>query len=143
MMKQKHPNDSERKEIGSHGFTESQQKLMSSDEDENDASEKANMQRQHDASEADALSLFGDLFLILTFLLLLQYCYYNTDITFIAILALSTLQYIHYITIITFRTLQYLHSVHYNVYIVHIKTLTLTTLQSLLMLQSFFICFYF
>ena len=33
---------------------------MSSDEDQNDASEKANTQRQHDASEADALSLFGD-----------------------------------------------------------------------------------
>ena len=32
---------------------------MSSDEDENDASEKANTQHQHDASEADALSLFG------------------------------------------------------------------------------------
>ena len=31
---------------------------MSSDED--DASEKANTQRQHDASEADVLSLFGD-----------------------------------------------------------------------------------
>ena len=33
---------------------------MSSDEDKNDASEKANTQRQYDASEADALSLFGD-----------------------------------------------------------------------------------
>ena len=33
---------------------------MSPNEDENDASEKANTQRQHDASEADALSLFGD-----------------------------------------------------------------------------------
>jgi len=32
---------------------------MSSDEDENDASEKANTQHHHDASEADALSLFG------------------------------------------------------------------------------------
>ena len=32
---------------------------MSSDEDENDASEEANTQRQHDTSEADALSLFG------------------------------------------------------------------------------------
>ena len=32
---------------------------MSSDEDENDASEKANAQHHHDASEADALSLFG------------------------------------------------------------------------------------
>ena len=33
--------------------------VMSSDEDENDASEKANTQHYHDASEADALSLFG------------------------------------------------------------------------------------
>ena len=32
---------------------------MSSDEDENDASEKANTQHHHDASEADVLSLFG------------------------------------------------------------------------------------
>ena len=32
---------------------------MSSDEDQNDASEKANTQHLHDASEADALSLFG------------------------------------------------------------------------------------
>ena len=32
---------------------------MSSDEDENDASMKANTQRHHDASEADGLSLFG------------------------------------------------------------------------------------
>ena len=33
---------------------------MFSDEDENDASEKADMQHHHDArSEADALSLFG------------------------------------------------------------------------------------
>lgn len=32
---------------------------MSSDKDENDASEKANMQHHHDASEAAALSLFG------------------------------------------------------------------------------------
>ena len=32
---------------------------MSSDKDENDASEKANMQHNHDASEAAALSLFG------------------------------------------------------------------------------------
>ena len=32
---------------------------MSSDEDENDASEKANTQHHHDASEADALSLYG------------------------------------------------------------------------------------
>ena len=32
---------------------------MSSDEDENDASEKANTQHHHDASEVDALSLFG------------------------------------------------------------------------------------
>jgi len=31
----------------------------SSDEDENNASEKANTQHHHDASEADALSLFG------------------------------------------------------------------------------------
>ena len=34
-------------------------KAMSSDVDENDASEKANTQHHHDASEADALSLFG------------------------------------------------------------------------------------
>ena len=32
---------------------------MSSDEDENDASENANTQHHHDASEADTLSLFG------------------------------------------------------------------------------------
>ena len=37
--------------------------VMSSDEDENDASEKANTLHHHDASEADALSLFrgGDI----------------------------------------------------------------------------------
>ena len=33
--------------------------VMSSDEDENDASEKVNTQHYHGASEADALSLFG------------------------------------------------------------------------------------
>ena len=33
--------------------------IMSSDEDENDASEKAYTQHYHDASQADALSLFG------------------------------------------------------------------------------------
>lgn len=38
--------------------TRSQKATVSSDEDENDASEKANVQRQHDASEADAISLF-------------------------------------------------------------------------------------
>ena len=32
---------------------------MSSDGDENDASEKTNTQHHHDASEADTLSLFG------------------------------------------------------------------------------------
>ena len=32
---------------------------VSSDEDEKDASEKANTQRQHDVSEADAIRLFG------------------------------------------------------------------------------------
>ena len=36
-----------------------QKAQMSSDEDENDASEKANTQRHQDASEADALGLFG------------------------------------------------------------------------------------
>ena len=36
-----------------------QKAQMSSDEDENDASEKANTQRHHDAGEADALGLFG------------------------------------------------------------------------------------
>ena len=55
-MKQKQTNEGRK----SAHMASKKANTMSSDEDENDASEKANTQRKHDASEADALSLFGD-----------------------------------------------------------------------------------